>query len=458
MLPPSRPSVISQCPAAHGRGASGRRRASCRGGGRAAGLAWARPVKAQPLRASRRVGVCSNGSGGGGGDSGSASANDSSGGGNSPRSETELDEDPSGWSGGARRQEQPPVPPRLPVKEQPLRASQRVGVYSNGSGGSGSGGDSASANDSSGGGNPRRSGMELDYDEDSSGRSGGARRQEQPPVPPRPPETSPLTPPFPEVWTPRTVLGRYPRPCGRELRGRGAALARMSKDHRERSGTGLLRSQGAGIRPPTTTTDTTRLATHKTTRAAPCAEGGQERQTGGHTVRTDTPQGRGRVRHGGPRVRVCVKPNKHGTARTAATADNSKQQPAEDRGRSPAHQRRGPHVPQSNGICHWTCARADEPDPLEGSAVTEPVPKPQTAAKPRRHNKRQPGRGQGARLTVPLTPRRHSPHATHHCGETWCSTVRHRVSGETHGRPGSVGIHLPPLPAATEQGPPVPGT
>jgi len=235
MLPASRPSIISRCPAAHGRGASGRRRASCRGGGRAAGLAWARLVEAPPLRASRRV-----------------------------------------------------------------------GVYSSGSGGSGGGGDSASANDSSGGGNPPRSEMELDYDEDSSGRSGGARRQEQPPVPPRPPEASPLTPPFPEVWTPRTVLERYPRPCGRELRGRGAALAGMSKDHRERSGTGLLRSQGAGIRPPTTTTDTTRLATHKTTRAAPCAEGGQERQTGGHAVRTDTPQGRGRIRHGGPRVRVCV--------------------------------------------------------------------------------------------------------------------------------------------------------
>jgi hypothetical protein len=125
---------------AGGRGASGRRRASCRGGGRAAGLAWARLVEAPPLRASRRV-----------------------------------------------------------------------GVHSSGGGGGGSGGDSASANDSSGGGNPPRSEMELDYDEDSSGRSGGARRQEQPPVPPRPPEASPLTPPFPEVWTPKTVLERYPR-------------------------------------------------------------------------------------------------------------------------------------------------------------------------------------------------------------------------------------------------------
>ena len=223
MLPASRPSIISRCPAAHGRGASGRRRASCRGGGRAAGLAWARLVEAPPLRASRRV-----------------------------------------------------------------------GVYSSGGGGGGSGGDSASANDSSGGGNPPRSEMELDYDEDSSGRSGGARRQEQPPVPPRPPEASPLTPPFPEVWTPKTVLERYPRPCGRELRGRGAALARMSKDHRERSGTGLLRSQGAGVRPPTTTTDTTRLATHKTRRGRHRVqrEGRSARQGG-------TPCGRTLLRGGG---------------------------------------------------------------------------------------------------------------------------------------------------------------
>ena len=92
-----------------------------------------------------------------------------------------------------------------------------------------------------------------------------------------------------------------------------------------------------------------------------------------------------------------VKPNKHGTARTAATADNSKRQPAGDRGRSPAHQRRVPHVPQSNGICHWTCARADEPDPAEGSAVTEPVPKPQTAAKPRGPQQTTARRGTGGK-------------------------------------------------------------
>ena len=57
----------------------------------------------------------------------------------------------------------------------------------------------------------------------------------------------------------------------RDPRGRGAALARISKDRQERSGTGLLRSQGARVRPPTTTTETKRLAM----RAAPCAEGGQ---------------------------------------------------------------------------------------------------------------------------------------------------------------------------------------
>ena len=116
-----------------------------------------------------------------------------------------------------------------------------------------------------------------------------------------------------------------------------------------------------------------------------------------------------------------VKPNKHGTARTAATADNSKRQPAGDRGRSPAHQRRVPHVLQSNGICHWTCARADEPDPAEGSAVTEPVPKPHTAAKPRGPQQTTARRGTGGKTCRSPDPQRHSPHATRHCGETWCT-------------------------------------
>ena len=281
-------------------------------------------------------------------------------------------------------------------------------------------------------------------------------------MPPHPPEASPLTPPFPEVWTPRTVLERYPRPCGRELRGRGAALAGMSKDHRERSGTGLLRSQGAGIRPPTTTTDTTRLATHKTTRAAPCAEGGQERQTGGHAVRTDTPQGRGRIRHGGPRVRVCVsgwcetKQTRHST--DGRHCGQQQTTARGDRGRSPAHQRRVPHVPQSNGICHWTCARADEPDTAEGSAVTEPVPKPQTAAKPRGPQQTTARRGTGGKTCRSPDPPTAQSTRDPPLRENLVYPVRHRVSGGTHGRPGSVRIRLPPLPAATEQGRPVPGT
>ena len=79
-----------------------------------------------------------------------------------------------------------------------------------------------------------------------------------------------------------------------------------------------------------------------------------------------------------------------------------------------------PHVPQSNGICHWTCARADEPVPVEGSAVTEPVPKPQTAAKPRRPQQTTARRGTGGKTCRSPDPQRHSPHATRHYGETWC--------------------------------------
>ena len=178
-------------------------------------------------------------------------------------------------------------------------------------------------------------------------------------------------------------------------------------------------------------------------------------------MRTDTPQGRGRIRHGGPRARVCVgggvKSNKHGTARTAAAAD-SKRQPAGDRGRSPAHQRRVPHVLQSNGICHWTCARADEPDPAEGSAVTEPVPKPQTAAKPRRPQQTTARRGTGGKTCRSPDPPTAQSTRDPPLRENLVYPVRHRVSGGTHGRPGSVRIHLPPLPAATAQGRPVPGT
>ena len=183
--------------------------------------------------------------------------------------------------------------------------------------------------------------------------------------------------------------------------------------------------QEAGASPSTATTGIARLATHKTRRGRHRVqrEGRSARQGGTPCGRTPLRGGR-RFRHGGPRARVCVgggvKSNKHGTARTAAAAD-SKRQPAGDRGRSPAHQRRVPHVLQSNGICHWTCARADEPDPAEGSAVTEPVPKPQTAAKPRGPQQTTARRGTGGKTCRSPEPQRHSPHATRHYGETWCT-------------------------------------
>ena len=129
--------------------------------------------------------------------------------------------------------------------------------------------------------------------------------------------------------------------------------------------------QGAGSRPPTTTTDT---ASDKTVNT-------QDEEAGGTVCRgragapdkgahraSERPQGEEAVPAQWVGGRVGVKPSIHDILRTPATAD-SKRRPAGGRGYSPAHQRRGPHVPQSNGICRWTCARADEPVPAEGSAV-----------------------------------------------------------------------------------------
>ena len=117
-----------------------------------------------------------------------------------------------------------------------------------------------------------------------------------------------------------------------------------------------------------------------------------------------------------------------------------------------------PHVPQSNGICHWTCARADEPVPVEGSAVTEPVPKPQTAAKPRRPQQTTARRGTGGKTCRSPDPQRHSPHATRHYGETWCQHRPPQGLGRDSWQAGLC-ENTPTAPAcATEQGPPVPGT
>ena len=145
------------------------------------------------------------------------------------------------------------------------------------------------------------------------------------------------------------------------------------------------------------------------------------RRADGHS-----PQGRGRIRHGGPRVRVCVS----GWCETKQTR----------------HSTDGRHCGQQQTTARGGTGGAPLPTngefhtfPKAMASVTGHAPEP-TSQTPQRaapllsqclnhrqppshgdHNKRQPGGGQGARLAVPLTPRRHSPHATHHCGKTWCT-------------------------------------
>ena len=117
-----------------------------------------------------------------------------------------------------------------------------------------------------------------------------------------------------------------------------------------------------------------------------------------------------------------------------------------------------PHVPQSNGICHWTCARADEPVPVEGSAVTEPVPKPQTAAKPRRPQQTTARRGTGGKTCRSPDPQRHSPHATRHYGETWCQHRPPQGLGRDSWQAGLCG-NTAYAPACSDRaGSPLPGT
>ena len=171
------------------------------------------------------------------------------------------------------------------------------------------------------------------------------------------------------------------------------------------------------------------------------------------------PQG---ARHGGPRVRVCVcvwwcktKTTTAQYGRTTATAD-SKRQPAGVRGHSPAHQRQVPHVPQSNGAGHAPEPTSQTPRGQRRLSQCLNHTQPPNHGD---HSKRRPGGRQGTRLAVPLTPRRHSPHATHHYGETWCQHRPPQGLGRDSWQAGLCeNTVFPPLTAATEQGRPVPGT